>query len=75
MITQLELAITDDVSMCLVSPLALAVDCQAVRLSQVVRQERRIVIIRCTETFSHMVKKVYVLWKPTLQICFVAPVP
>jgi hypothetical protein len=47
----------------LVSPLALAVGCLAVRMSQVVRQERLwtllvtfyIVIIRCTETFDRPV--------------------
>jgi hypothetical protein len=37
MITYLELGITNGVSVSLVSPLALAVGCQAVRLSQVVR--------------------------------------
>jgi hypothetical protein len=41
MITQLELGITDVVSESSV-PLALAVGCQAVGLSQVVRQERRV---------------------------------
>jgi hypothetical protein len=42
MITELELGITDGVSVSLSAPLALAVGCQAVRLSQVVRQERRV---------------------------------
>jgi hypothetical protein len=45
-ITYLELGITDGVSVSRV-PLALAVGCQAVRLSQIVREE----INRCTETF------------------------
>jgi hypothetical protein len=52
MITWLELGVTDGVSVSLLSPLILAVGCQAVRLSQVVRQERRVL---STETFDHSV--------------------